>query len=137
MVGALAALGHRRRLKPACSRQLRENSRERCAASESWIQMTLAGGIEWVSARNGASVVTVTRIITRFVAMEPDRHHPLRLALSYWFRQSATLLWTLHSGADLQVLNPQRGSCGPKMLGTTSQGADARPLPERLGGAFH
>jgi hypothetical protein len=26
------------------------------------------------------------------VAMEPDRHHPLRLALSCWFRQSATLL---------------------------------------------
>jgi hypothetical protein len=56
--------------------------------------------------------------------MGPDRHHPLKLALSGWFRQSATLLWTL-AAAGLQDLNPKRGSRGPKMLGTASQAVDA------------
>jgi len=60
-----------------------ENSRERCAASESWIQMTPAGGIEWVSARNGAGVVTVMRIIT---------------GLSPWSRTTVRSGWRSRAG---------------------------------------
>jgi hypothetical protein len=68
------------------------------------------------------------------VAMGPDRHHLLKLALACIVK-SATLLWASYGAAVLQDLNPQRGSRSPKMLGTASQSVDARPLPERF--AFH
>ena len=68
--------------------------------SESEIQVTLVGGIGGLH-KAGAGVVRVTRIITRLSPWRPDRHHPLRLALSCRYRQSATLLWTLHSGGRL------------------------------------
>ena len=47
-----------------------------------------------------ARVLRVTRIITRLSPW--SRTGTIRSGwLSYWFRQSATLLWTLHSGGSL------------------------------------
>jgi hypothetical protein len=59
------------------------------------------------------------------VAKEPDRHHPLKPALSRGFRQIGDITMGPYiAAAVLQDLNPQRGSCGPKMPGTASQAVD-------------
>lgn len=70
-------------------------------------------------------------------AMEPDRLHPLSLALSCWFRQNRRCCDGPYiATAALQDLNPQRGSPS-EILGTASQAVDAQPSSERLGSAFH
>jgi hypothetical protein len=74
LVQALAALDIRRRPSLPCSYQWRENPRELCSDSGSWIQATIA--IERVCKKRGAGVVRVTCVL----AMEPGRHHPLKLA---------------------------------------------------------
>jgi hypothetical protein len=87
------------------------------------IQANLAGGIGGLH-KAGTGVVRVTRIITR---------------LSPWSRTTIRSGWRSRAGfvnrrryygpyiaaAGLQDLNPQRGSRGPKMLGTASQAVDA------------
>jgi hypothetical protein len=60
--------------------------------AESWIQATMAGGIGGFH-KAQAGVLEGDAHHHPVVAMEPDRHHPLKLALSRGFRQSATSLW--------------------------------------------
>lgn len=64
----------------------RENHRELCFDSKNWIQGTLAGDIGGLHKAGGwgrEGDVDHHPVI----AMEPDRHHLLSLALSCWFRQ--------------------------------------------------
>jgi len=63
------------------------------------IQAALAGGIGGCKKRGWGREGDLRPHAV--VAMGPDRHHPLKLPLSCWFRQSATLLWTPHSGGRL------------------------------------
>ena len=65
LVQALAALDIRRRPSLPCSYQWRENSRELCSDSGSWIQATIACSIERVCKKRGAGVVRVTCVLTR------------------------------------------------------------------------
>ena len=85
----------RRRLKPACSHQWRENSREPCPQSESEIQATLVGGVGGLH-EAGAGVVRVTRIITR---------------LSPWSRTG-----TIRSGWCSRAGFVNRRSCSPARI---------------------
>jgi hypothetical protein len=57
------------------------------------------------------------------IAMEPERHHPLSLALSCWLRQNRRR-WPHIATAVLQDINPQRGSRSED-AGEGSQAVDA------------
>jgi hypothetical protein len=63
-----------------------ENPRELCSDSENRIQATLAGGIGGLHKAGGWGREGDVHHHP-VVAMGPDRHHPLSLALSSWFRQ--------------------------------------------------
>jgi hypothetical protein len=85
----------------------------------------------------GAGVMRVTCVPV--VAMGPDQHHPLKLAFSCWFRQSATLLWTLHSGGSLArpqsaariARSEDAGDGGSSRRCLTAAGASRFPLTGR------
>jgi hypothetical protein len=59
------------------------------------------------------------------IAMAPDRHHPLKLALSCWFRQIGDVamgpIWRRQS-CKTSIRSEDRS---PKMPGTASQAVDA------------
>ena len=78
--------------------QIDEGKTYEMPVSESWIQATMLGGIGGLQ-EVGAGVMRVTWNHHPVVAVGPDQHHPLRLALSYWFRQSARSLRSEDRGA--------------------------------------
>jgi hypothetical protein len=86
LVQALAALRHSPKTWAAWFHQWRENPRELCSDSENWIQGTLAGGIGGLHKAGGWGREGDVHHHP-VIAMVPDRHHPLSLALSCWFRQ--------------------------------------------------
>jgi hypothetical protein len=94
------------------------------AVRPGWIQATLAGGIGGLHKAEGWGREGDAHHHSD-VAMEPDRHHPLSLALSCRFRQIGDVaegpIWRRQS-CKTSIRSEDRG---PKMLGTTSQTVDA------------